>query len=102
MWTHSVTRADYNPAMSANPELLWNAGPPPACKPRAGEPLYTLRKGHRLRICELRYHGEYGVEVQLLDDGELLCGYRFMTRKQAEDWAQAERADLERDGWSVA
>jgi hypothetical protein len=51
--------------------MLWNAQPPKLPQPRPGEPLFTLVKGTRRTVCELRYHGEYGVEAQFLDDGEL-------------------------------
>ena len=50
--------------------MLWNASPPKLPQPRPGEPLFALQKGHRRTECELRYHGEYGVEAQFLDDGE--------------------------------
>jgi hypothetical protein len=38
---------------------------------------------------ELRYHGEYGVEAQLLRQGELVIGRHFDTRAlavQRADW----------------
>ena len=47
---------------------------PPPRVPRPGEPLWSLRKDHNTWSAELRYHGEWGVEAQLLRDGELVIG----------------------------
>jgi hypothetical protein len=42
--------------------------------------------------CELRFHGEsYGWEAQILRNGELFAGQRFVLRRMAEAWAEAER-----------
>jgi hypothetical protein len=41
---------------------------------------------------ELRVHGEYGVEAQILRNGELTIGRRFLLKEQAIRWAEAERA----------
>ena len=49
--------------------------------------------------CELRFHGEsYGWEAQILRDGELFDGQRFILRDMAEAWAEAERQFLEKSG----
>jgi len=82
--------------------LFWNAKPPSPRKPRPAEPLWTLQKGARRTQFELRYHGEYGVEAQLLRDGELLMARRFETRALAVQWAEQERALLETEGWSLS
>ena len=51
---------------------LWNYKPAPRCKPRPGEPLWSIRVNHVAPwSAELRYHGEWGVEAQILRDGEL-------------------------------
>jgi hypothetical protein len=72
------------PAVSPdNSWMLWNAQPPKLPQPPPGEPLFALAKGTRRAVCELRYHGEYGVEVQFLDDGELSCDRRFNTKAEA-------------------
>lgn len=63
-------------------------------KPRPAEPLWTSRKGDRQMSCELRYHGEFGVEAQILKDGELLIGRRFDTRALAVQWAEEERKTI--------
>jgi hypothetical protein len=50
---------------------------------------------------DLRYHGEYGVEVQLLRNGEFYAGRRFDTKALAIDYADAERRLLiEQEGWT--
>jgi hypothetical protein len=43
---------------------------------------------------ELRYHGEYGVEAQILRNGELRIGRRFPLKEQAVRWAEAEKAHV--------
>jgi hypothetical protein len=79
--------------------LLWNYKPPPPTKPREGEPVWTMTKGARHLTCELRYHGEYGVEALVLLDGELYVGRRFPTRAQALDEASAMHAACVEHGW---
>jgi hypothetical protein len=46
---------------------------------------------HHTYAAQLRYHGEYGVEAQILRDGDVLVGYRFQTRAQAVQWTERER-----------
>ena len=79
--------------------LLWNYKPPPPPKPREGEPVWTMTKGTKRLTCELRYHGEYGVEALVLLDGELYVGRRFATRAQASDEATAMHAACGEHGW---
>ena len=60
--------------------------------PREPEPLWEIRStDHHSWSALLRYHGEWGVEAQIYEDGDLLIGYRFPTRAEAE----AERAEHE-------
>ena len=80
--------------------MLWNSLPPPKVKPRPGEPVWTMRKGSKLAECELRYHGEYGVEAQFFRDGTFFSGRRFDTKTQALAWAKFEREALEKQGWT--
>jgi hypothetical protein len=54
--------------------------PVPRTKPRANEKLWELFKGHDIYACELKYHGEFGVEAQIFKNAELLVGYRHQTR----------------------
>lgn len=48
------------------------------------------------RSAELRYHGEYGVEAQILRDDELVIGRQFDTRAFAVRWTETERAVIEK------
>ena len=78
---------------------LWNHRPPPRV-PRPGEPLWSLRKDHITWSAELHFRGEsYGWEVQILRDGELVMGRRFILREGAARWGEAERNRIER-GWT--
>ena len=43
------------------------------------------------RHLELRYHGEFGVEAQILREGQFFAGRRFDTRAQAAQWAECKR-----------
>jgi hypothetical protein len=79
----------------SNDALLWTALPPPPCKPRPGEPLWSLRKDGVTWDAELRYHGEYGVEAQILRQGEFVFGRRFDTRAEAVQGAEEERKAIE-------
>jgi hypothetical protein len=83
------------------PALLWNYKPPPPVKPREGEPVWTMTKGAKRLICELRYHGEYGVEALMLLDGELHMGRRFPTRALAVDEASIMHAQCLEHGCQV-
>jgi hypothetical protein len=82
-------------------ERLWTHKPAPAVAPRRGENVWTRLKGTRVAECELRYHGEYGVEAQFYRDGEFFSSRRFDLKAEALQWAQLERQELERDGWTV-
>jgi hypothetical protein len=72
--------------------LLWTHKPAPRCRPRPGEPLWSLRREGVTWSAELRYHGEYGVETQILRNGELSIGRRFPLKEQAIRWAEEEKA----------
>jgi hypothetical protein len=50
---------------------------------------------HHTWSVRLRFPGEWGVEAQILCDGEFVFGQRFSTRSEAVTWAEKERADLE-------
>jgi hypothetical protein len=63
----------------------------------------TLAKDQHERSCELRMHapdGEWGVETQILNDGELLIGRRFDSGDLALQWATEDREAHERQGWT--
>jgi hypothetical protein len=74
----------------------------PPWQPRPGEPLWEFRRAdHHTFSCELRYHGEWGVEAQILRDGDLLVGRRFDTKALAMQSAELERQDLEKGDGSI-
>jgi hypothetical protein len=54
----------------------------------------VVRVAHVNWSCELRSHGEWGTEAQMLREGELVIGRRFLTRQQAMAWADQERNDV--------
>ena len=71
----------------------------PRVVPRPAEPLWEFRKDHVTYACELRYHGEWGVEAQLLHDGDLRIGRRFQTRGFGEGFGiQGTRSEV----WDVS
>ena len=52
-------------------------------KPRPREPVWTVRKDHVTWTCELVDQAEWGTEVKILRDGDLVIGRRFETRALA-------------------
>jgi hypothetical protein len=73
--------------------LLWTHKPAPRCRPRPGEPLWSVRQEHMTWSAELHFPGEgYGWEAQILRDGELTIGRRFLLKAEALKWAEAEKA----------
>ena len=63
--------------------------------PREPEPLWEVRSlDHHTWSALLRYHGEWGVEAQINRDGNFVIGWRFNTRVEAVQWAEAERHSL--------
>jgi hypothetical protein len=48
-------------------------------------------QGQAIIRCELRYQGAWGVEAQILRDGELVIGRRFDTKSLAVQWAEQEQ-----------
>jgi len=64
----------------------------------AGNALIAPKTADHLHVrCELRYHGEWGVEAQILENDWLRIGRRFDTRAAAVQRAEEERADLEKE-----
>jgi hypothetical protein len=61
----------------------WWDGIVPAVKPRPNEKLWEVWARHKLLSCELKYHGEFGVEARIFENAELLVGYRHQTRALA-------------------
>jgi len=76
--------------------MLWNYRPPPRVR-RTGETLWTVRREHVTWSCELHFRGEsYGWEAQILREGDLHTGRRFLLREQTVKWAAQEREWIER------
>ena len=79
----------------ADNAMLCNHRPLPRQR-RPGELVWTIRTDHVTWSCELHFRGEsYGWEAQILREGELHTGRRFLLREQAARWAEQER------GWIV-
>jgi hypothetical protein len=86
-------------------EPFWNPGlkPKPAPEPKLGELLFEFRKGTDHYACELRDHGEFGIEAQFLLNGELYIARTFRdqqdlglhARNVATNWANRQRATME-------
>ena len=73
--------------------------------PRTATPgfkLSELRNGDRLLTCEIRDDGKFGagVDVQLLEDGELLVSQRCATGDGARFVAESFKRDHLRTGWT--
>jgi hypothetical protein len=88
------------PRLMANDDFYKpNRPPPPARQPKPGEPVWEVRVDHVTGSCEFRFHGEsYGWEAQILRNGELFAGQRFVLRELAQEWAEAERQILKKGG----
>ena len=73
-----------------------NRKPSPPKPYQPGEKIWELRrKAGVFWHCELRDHGQWGIEAQLFRAGEFVASARFDTRAQAVQWAEIERLDLE-------
>jgi hypothetical protein len=71
--------------------------PQPHYRPKTTERLWELRKDHVTWSADWRFHGEsWGWEAQIYRDGEITIGRRFDTKALAVQWADLERADLEK------
>jgi hypothetical protein len=73
--------------------------PPPERQPF--EHAWSVRKEGRQLDCQLRGHGEYGWEVQLLRNGDWFYGRRYPTRALAQAEANAIRDEYIREGGQV-
>jgi len=60
-----------------------------------------MRKDDHQIDAQLRGHGEYGWEIQLLKDGEFYAGRRFDLREQTVAHGDEIGRDLERKGWKT-
>ena len=60
-----------------------------------GERKWELRQNHIQWSCELRYHGEWGVEARILRKGALHLSQRFPLHEQAVQCVEDYRRDFE-------
>ena len=67
-------------------------------QPQPGEKLFEFLVGHKRHLCELRDHGKWGVAAEFYVNEEFVMSRRFDTRELAIQWAQLERAAIEKDG----
>lgn len=82
--------------------LFYGAAPRVAPKAKPAEPLWTLAKsGKGFWTAELRGHGEFGWELQILRDGDLHYGHRHQLRADAIVEGEQWRAELEPNGWTA-
>ncbi len=91
----------------AGDELFFreNRPPTPPRQPQPGESLFAFVRGHDRFTCELRDHGEHGVEAQFFQNEEFLISRLFdqrmdstrTPRELATAWAEQERQAIERD-----
>lgn len=73
------------------------AGHRPVCRREStpGELLWRVHVKDVTWSAELRTHSEYGFEIQILRDGELVIGERFGQRDLAVYWADRQRERLQ-------
>ena len=79
---------------------------PPPRQAQPGELLFEFLCGHDRYRCELRDHGDYGVEAQFFLNEEFFYGRRFdasldpnrTPREMAVQWAEEERKAIEKGG----
>ena len=82
-----------------------NGPPAPARQPKPGARLFEFCRvrDHSRWLCELRDHGEYGVEAQFLKNEELFMVHTFnqrldpmrTPREMAITWAEEQRKVIE-------
>ena len=75
---------------------------PPARVPVAGVSVWELTRENHVARCEIRNDSRAGagVDVQLIEDGELLLARRSATLEGAQYVADAFRQDYVRAGWN--
>jgi hypothetical protein len=87
--------------MANEPFYAPNRQPPRQRKP--GELLFTFGRGIDVYACELRDHGEFGIEAQILINGTLLMARMFRDdlergprgRSLAIAWLEQARTTME-------
>jgi hypothetical protein len=63
--------------MNDEPFYSPNRKPAPPHEARPGEPLFEFRKDVDRNVCELRDHGEWGIEAQFLLNNDLYIARTF-------------------------
>lgn len=64
-------------------------------RPKAGEEIWRIYVTHVFWSCELRDHGKWSVEAQILRGGDLFIARRFDVRESAVRWADEQRQHIE-------
>lgn len=79
-----------------------NRPPRPPRQAKPGEPIWSLTMPTGIRVeCELRDHGDYGVEVQIfhtVNERDFFYGRRWPSRAVALEEADERKAEYVRDG----
>jgi hypothetical protein len=83
--------------MTDQPFYAPNHKPAPRQR-KPGEHLWAIRKDGQQLDCELRDHGQWGVEVQIYRDLEFLYGRRWPTHALALEEADDQKAAYLRKG----
>jgi hypothetical protein len=90
--------------MSDEPFYAPQRKPAPVRLGKPGDRLFEFRKGSDHYACELRDHGEFGIEAQFLLNGDLYIARTFQDQPDfgvkahalAIAWAEQERKAMER------
>lgn len=84
--------------MSDQPFYAPNHKPAPPRQRQPREHLWAIRKDGQQLDCELRDHGDWGVEVQIYRNREFLYGRRWPSRELALEEADDQKAAYLRRG----
>lgn len=68
--------------------------------PESRSVIWELYKGGERLTCELRNHGDHGVEIALLRDGAWFHSQIFVNEMRARNHAEEARRTAEQEGWS--
>jgi len=76
----------------------------PKRQPKPGFKQWELRNGDRVLVCEFRddQRQQAGVDVQLLENGEILVSTRCLTAESARYVAEKFKLDHLRTGWTAS
>jgi hypothetical protein len=92
----SGDRTEETELVSDNNPMHARHRPPPRVE-TPGVLLFSFRDHKQRQVdCELRDHGQYGVEAQFFVDREFRLSRRFDTKELAEQWARIEREHIEK------